>query len=274
MSTVRVRVSHAAVAFDGRLALDDVSLDAAPGAVTAIVGGDGAGKTTLLRLLVGRVPLASGTVEVPDLASVGYLPASVGCWAGLTVQQNIDFVGGSYGMPSDRLARRADELLAAAGLAAFRDRPAGQLSGGMRRKLGVAMAMVHDPALLVLDEPTAGLDPEQRLRFRELVSQAGEGRAVVLSTHQTEDVAALCQDVVVLHEGRVRFQGAPADLASVANGRVWFAAQRDPAAAIAWRTGEGLHRHLGDAPSGADLVEPTLEDGYLLLIGRRIEVAA
>ena len=85
---------RAVVDYDGKVALDDVSLDAAPGAMTAIVGGDGAGKTTLLRLLVGRVPLASGTVEVPDLASVGYLPATVGCWVGLTVQQNIDFVGG------------------------------------------------------------------------------------------------------------------------------------------------------------------------------------
>jgi ABC-2 type transport system ATP-binding protein len=134
--------------------------------------------------------------------------------------------------------------------------------------------LLGDPAMLVLDEPTAGLDPEQRLRFRELVSVAGENRAVVLSTHQTEDVAALCRDVVVLHEGKVLFQGAPTELAQRAVGKVWFAEQRDPRARIAWRTGDGRHRNLGEAPSGVEAVEPTLEDGYLLLVGMQDEVAA
>jgi ABC-2 type transport system ATP-binding protein len=148
------------------------------------------------------------------------------------------------------------------------------LSGGMRRRVALAAALLGDPALLVLDEPTAGLDPEQRLRFRELVSKAGEGRAVLLSTHQTEDVAALCRDVVVLNEGQVLFQGTPAQLAEHAQGRVWFADERDLRAQIAWRTGEGLHRNLGAAPDGVETVPPTLEDGYLLLLGTRIEEAA
>ncbi|HUU94258.1 MAG TPA: ATP-binding cassette domain-containing protein, partial [Phycisphaerae bacterium] len=148
------------------------------------------------------------------------------------------------------------------------------LSGGMRRRVALAAALLGDPAVLVLDEPTAGLDPEQRLRFRELVSQAGEGRAVLLSTHQTEDVAALCGDVVVLNEGRVLFQGTPAQLAEHAAGQVWFAEERDPRAQIAWRTGDGLHRNLGAAPAGVETVAPTLEDGYLLLLGTRIEEAA
>ena len=123
------------------------------------------------------------------------------------------------------------------------------LSGGMRRRAALAASLLGEPQFLVLDEPTAGLDPEQRLRFRELVSRAGEGRAVLLSTHQTEDVAALCQDVVVLDKGRVLFQGTPSDLSAVAAGRVWLADERVSGAELAWRTGEGRFRHLGTPPA-------------------------
>ena len=149
------------------------------------------------------------------------------------------------------------------------------LSGGMRRSAALAASLLGDPQFLVLDEPTAGLDPEQRLRFRELVSRAGEGRAVLLSTHQTEDVAALCQDVVVLgqrtgalpgHAVRADRRGATAGSGSPT--------ERSGGAELVWRTGEGRFRHLGTPPPGADLVEPTLEDGYLLLVGRFDEEAA
>jgi len=136
----------------------------------------------------------------------------------------------------------------------------------MRRRVGLAQALLADPVLLVLDEPTAGLDPEQRLRFRELLTQRAD-RTVLLSTHQTEDVAALCQRVVVLHEGFVRFDGTPRELTALAAGRVWTAAERAPSAALAYVTGDGRVRHLGDAPPGAALTEPTVEDGYLTLVG-------
>ena len=149
-----------------------------------------------------------------------------------------------------------------------------KLSGGMRRRVALAAALIGDPALLVLDEPTVGLDPEQRLRFRDLLSRAGEGRTTLLSTHQTEDVTAMCAEVVVLHEGAVRFQGTPQSLAALADGRVWLAADRDPAARLAWRTGDGQHRNLGDPPPGAPTLPPTLEDGYLLLVGAHAEEVA
>jgi ABC-2 type transport system ATP-binding protein len=126
----------------------------------------------------------------------------------------------------------------------------------------------------VLDEPTAGLDPEQRLRFRELLGTEAAGSTVLLSTHQTDDVAALCQRVVVLLDGMVRFTGAPADLAALARDRVWLATDRDPRAQLAWVTGDGKVRHVGEPPAGAELVEPTVEDGYLLLAGRAPEPEA
>ena len=138
----------------------------------------------------------------------------------------------------------------------------------MRRRVALAQALLGDPDLLVLDEPTAGLDPEQRLRFREIVSERSVDRTVILSTHQTEDVAALCPRVVVMNEGKALFDGTPRDLADVARGRVWLAAERAATARLSWRTGDGNHRNIGEAPANADLVEPTVEDGYLLLVGR------
>jgi len=149
-----------------------------------------------------------------------------------------------------------------------------QLSGGMRRRVGIAQAMLGSPDLLVLDEPTAGLDPEQRLRFRELLSSQAQRATVLLSTHQTDDVAALCQRVVVILAGTARFAGTPRELAELATGRVWMAPERDPRAQLAWVTSEGQVRHVGEPPTGAELVVPTVEDGYLLLAGRPDAAAA
>jgi ABC-2 type transport system ATP-binding protein len=133
--------------------------------------------------------------------------------------------------------------------------------------VALAQALLGDPDLLVLDEPTAGLDPEQRLRFRESLSGLAVDRTVILSSHQTEDIAALCRRVVVMNGGVTRFEGSPGDITAVARGRVWLADARDPGARLSWRTGEGRHRNIGDPPPGAHLVEPTIEDGYLLLVG-------
>ena len=141
------------------------------------------------------------------------------------------------------------------------------LSGGQRRRVVLAQAMLGRPDLLVLDEPTAGLDPAQRGRLRDVLGRAGESATVVISTHQTEDVAALCERVVVLDTGRVLFDGTVSELVARAAGRVWMAAERHPSAQHAWRTGTGRIRNVGDPPPGAELIEPALEDAYLLLVG-------
>jgi ABC-2 type transport system ATP-binding protein len=159
-------------------------------------------------------------------------------------------------------------VIDAVGLSDVAGRRIRALSGGMRRRVGVAQAILGEPELVILDEPTAGLDPEQRLRFRDLVSRIGEGRTVLLSTHMTEDVSALCPRVVVVDGGRTVFDGTPSRLTGTADGRVWLAADRDPAARLAWRTADGDVRNIGDdAPAGATTVPPTLEDAYLLLVG-------
>ena len=141
------------------------------------------------------------------------------------------------------------------------------LSGGMRRRVALAQALLGDPDLLVLDEPTAGLDPEQRLRFRELISRVGEGRTVVLSTHQTEDVTALCPQVVVIDHGRIRSTAPPASWPRRPRGRVWTAPSGRRRAARVAHGGRHL-RNVGD-PARAPTLPPTLEDAYLLLVGDR-----
>jgi ABC-2 type transport system ATP-binding protein len=138
----------------------------------------------------------------------------------------------------------------------------------MRRRVILAQALLGSPELLVLDEPTVGLDPVQRLRFREILSQLAETQTILLSTHMTEDVAALCSQVVVLNEGQVQFNGDITELADKARGRVWQAGAKE-SARLSWRTGEGIYRHVGEPAAGAELVEPTIDDGYLLLIGER-----
>jgi ABC-2 type transport system ATP-binding protein len=139
------------------------------------------------------------------------------------------------------------------------------MSGGMQRRIALAASLIGSPELLVLDEPTAGLDPEQRLRLRGVLSAAGRRGCVVVSTHLTDEVAALCNRVLVLDHGTVRFDDEPARLASVANGRVWIDDAPGPGAVHSWYTPDGAVRSVGSPPSGAQLVEPTLDDGYLLL---------
>ncbi len=260
-------------------ALDAVDVALEPG-VTGLLGPNGAGKTTLLRILATVLAPDDGELtllgERPQDADgrlairrhLGYLPQEPGFHRSFTAFEFVDYVAilKEWG---DRAARHDEvrRVLALVGLQDKANARIRELSGGMRRRVGVAQALLGRPMLLLLDEPTAGLDPEQRLRFRELLGTAAAGATVVLSTHQTDDVAALCQRVLVLLEGRIHFSGTPAELASLADGRVWSSAERDPTATLAWVSAEGLVRHIGTPPSGATTQPPTVEDGYLLLCG-------
>jgi len=259
--------------------LTGLDLELRPG-VTGLLGPNGAGKTTLLRLLAtvlapdrGRIELLGLDPQSPEerveiRRHLGYVPQEVGLHEHFTAFEFVDYLAILKEM-TNRDERHAEvrRVLDLVGLADERHRKLRRLSGGMRRRVVVAQALLGRPQLMVLDEPTVGLDPEQRLRFRDLISGAGPDATTILSTHQTTDVTALCQRVVVLHDGAVRFDGSPAGLADTASGRVWRSDRRDAGARVAWTTGEGDVRNVGDAPAGADLCAPTIEDAYLLLVG-------
>jgi ABC-2 type transport system ATP-binding protein len=260
-------VRSAAVRFGDTLALNDVSLEIEPGSVVAVVGGDGAGKTTLLRSLVGKVQLERGEIDVPTRQEIGYLPATAGSWPSLTVAQNMDFVGGIYGLSGTALVSRRDELLHRAALLDVADRLASQLSGGMRRKLGFSMAMLHDPPLLVLDEPSTGVDPVSRVDLWRLVSEAAAaGAAVVMSTTYLDE-AERAASLLALDGGRTLASGTLRQVLDSFEGaiaRTGTPQRRE----WAWRRGRVYHEYwptTAEVPRADAPVIPDLEDVVITL---------
>ncbi|MGD8573730.1 MAG: ATP-binding cassette domain-containing protein, partial [Gammaproteobacteria bacterium] len=203
-------------------ALDDVSFSIRPGRVTGLIGPDGAGKTTLMRLATGLLIPDAGKLTVLDLdatsqslavqASVGYMPQRFGLYEDLSIRENLDLYADLQGVPIAERQSRYDELMHMTGLAPFMQRLAGRLSGGMKQKLGLACTLVHPPRLLLLDEPTVGVDPVSRRELWEIVYRLVEdaGMSVLLSTAYLDE-AERCSEVVLLHEGHVLGQGAPED---------------------------------------------------------------
>ncbi|GAA1623890.1 ATP-binding cassette domain-containing protein [Actinoplanes couchii] len=194
--------------------------------VHGLLGPNGAGKTTLMRALATVLSPESGTLELlgrpvqergADLRGVrrgtGYLPQEFGYYPKFTVREFVEYVAWLKEMPALAVPVAAERAIARVGLADRADRKLKELSGGMLRRAGVAQAIVNTPDLLLLDEPTVGLDPEQRLAFRELLRDLGADTCVLVSTHLVEDVVASCTDVVVVHTGRVVWQGTPGQLA-------------------------------------------------------------
>jgi ABC-2 type transport system ATP-binding protein len=279
MNAPTVAVEGLSKSYGSTPALTDVNLSISSG-VTGLLGPNGAGKTTLLRIVATVLAADAGRVRVlgedPSRDDgrlsirrrLGYFPQEPGYYQNFTAFEFVDYIAILKEM-NDRRARHDDvrRVLSVVGLDDVMHKKIKKLSGGMRRRVIVAQALLGQPELLVLDEPTAGLDPEQRLRFREVVSSIAERQTVMLATHQTEDVAAMCQKVMVIDRGSVLFNGTPTDLTAQARGQVWLSDQPDPAAKVSWRTATGEHRVVGHEPHGAVAAEPTLEDGYLLLIG-------
>ena len=260
-------VRSADVRFGTTIALQDVSLQIEPGSVVAVVGGDGAGKTTLLRVLVGKVPLERGEVDAPPPQEIGYLPATAGSWPALTVAQNMDFVGGIYGLSGQALTSRRDQLLERASLLDVADRLASQLSGGMRRKLGFSMAMLHNPPMLVLDEPSTGVDPVSRVDLWRLVSEAAAaGAAVVMSTTYLDE-AERAASLLALDGGRMLASGTVHEVLSSFDGAI-ARITKPHRPAWAWRRGRAYHEYwpaTADLPPDGVAVIPDLEDVVIAL---------
>jgi ABC-2 type transport system ATP-binding protein len=268
-------------------ALREARLTLSPG-VTGLLGPNGAGKTTLLRILATALPPTTGSLRLLGLdpavpaqqtrirRQLGYLPQELGFPRGFTAFEFVDYIAvlKEWTRPPARHEEVA-RVLDAVGLSDSAAKRIRALSGGQRRRLGLAQALLGAPKIVVLDEPTTGLDPEQRATLRAVLAEVARDAVVVLSTHQTEDLAALCERVILLDAGRIHYDGAVIDFVAQAAGRVWLAAEPDPQARASWRTGTGQYRNIAEqAPDGAELVEPSLEDAYLLLRGAAATASA
>lgn len=277
MTASHLHVERLTKRFAERTVLDGVDL-LTQGGITAILGPNGAGKTTLLRCLATVLSPDSGTVTVDGLdprreierteirRRLGYQPQGLGLSIDATVFDTIDHVAVTKEVFDDRTRRcLVFDALDRVGL---RDRARDRieaLSGGMRQRVGLAQAILGSPTLLVLDEPAAGLDPDERLRLREIIAERRRRSTIVLSTHLTDE-AAIADTVVVLTHKTVAFTGSPQQLAACAAGCSWIqSAPPPPDVRASWLLAEGRHRCLGSPPSGAELVEPTIEDGYLMV---------
>ena len=261
------------VRFGEKVALDHVSFRAEPGQVSAVVGGDGAGRTTLLRCLAGALTPPSGQIRRPAAARIGYLPASSGTYPDLSVAENLAFRAAAYQMSPAAARERSGQLLDRAGLAMARDRLAGQLSGGMLRKLGVIAALLPEPDLLVLDEPTTGVDPVSRADLWWLIASAAAGGAAVLMSTTYTDEAARAARVLVLDSGRPLAEGTPAEIVAAIPGTITVVSER-PAAGDerrrSWRRA-GAWRVWQPAagPEHRDAVTPDLQDAVCVAALRR-----
>lgn len=258
-----------------------------PGGMFGLLGGNGAGKTTLMRIMAGVLRPGAGQVTIGghDMASrsgrlavqrrLGYLPQDFGLYPDLSPREFLDYIALLKCM-DDRAARRRhiEELLDVVGLSDVASRRMKGFSGGMRRRVGIAQALLGNPALLIVDEPTAGLDPEERIRFRTLLAGLAGQRTVLLSTHIVEDVAQTCPDTAVLACGKMIYTGPVADLARVAEGSTWEirTARTPPTDGVivsAVSRDDGTqYRVISPVSPGPDAtaVEPTLEDGYVALM--------
>jgi ABC-2 type transport system ATP-binding protein len=263
-------------------ALHPLDLELHPG-VIGLLGPNGAGKSTLLRLLATSLRPSSGSITVaghevngtlPDRTAarrvLGYLPQEVGLPQRMTGFGFLDYIAVLKEW-SDTTTRHAEvrRVLELVGLGDRGTKKISALSGGQRRRLALAQALMGDPRLVVLDEPTTGLDPEQRASLRGILSEQARTSAVLLATHQTEDVSALCDRVIVLDAGEVCFDGTVRELIATAEGEVWVGPEANADAHASWRTGAGEVRSVGGRPHpDSRAVEPATEDAYLLLRNR------
>ncbi|HVP51576.1 MAG TPA: ABC transporter ATP-binding protein [Terriglobales bacterium] len=265
--------------FPGVRAVDGLSFEVKAGEIFGLVGPDGAGKTTTLRMLAGvMAPDAGGAVVAGyDVArepesvkrSISYMPQRFGLYEDLTVDENIRFYGDLFGISANERERHAARLLTAAGLSEFRGRLAGKLSGGMKQKLGLVCALVHTPKVILLDEPTTGVDPVSRRDFwRILYSLLAEGVTILTSTAYLDE-AERCHRVALLHQGRLLFCDTPAALKSRLRGAVLAVRSSEPRAlrdqlqgapgiSSLVMTGDGVHLVVDDAARRAPELEARL----------------
>lgn len=268
-------------------ALREISLYSGPGLI-GLVGPNGAGKTTLMRIIATLLPQTGGTVTWNNLNTrtsgeevrkvLGYLPQDFGLYPEFSGRKFLRYLAAMKGLPKELAHHRVDEVLEMVNLEAVADRKQSTYSGGMRQRIGIAQALLNDPELLIVDEPTVGLDPAERVRFRTLLASLTGDRLIILSTHIISDVEAVANRLVILQVGRLLADTSSDALLEAARGQVWSVVT-DPATALQLQNrflvsslvSQANHTQLKIISShcpyeGAFLTEPSLEDAYLLIV--------
>ncbi len=289
---MNITINHLEKVYRGGVqGLNDVTL-AISGGMFGLLGPNGAGKTTLMRTLAGILRPTNGTIRLDNYDGnsasgrsaikrvLGYLPQEFGVYPDLSAREFLDYIGILKGLKDRNVRhRRVEEMLETVSLTPVAHRKLKTFSGGMKRRVGIAQALLNDPQLLIVDEPTAGLDPEERIRFRNLLSELGGNRTVLLSTHIVEDIAQTCQNLAIMKSGRAIFQGTAAELLHETGGKVWFITtqgskpQGDFTVVSMLNLGSQVqYRVVGNLSSrtGAIPAEPTLEDGYVWLMREQL----
>ena len=261
--------------FGKRIALDSVSIEIDKG-IYGLLGPNGSGKTTLIRCLAGVMKPNAGTISCPE--NIGYLPQKFGMFKELTVFETMEYFCSLKRIPKGVQRATIMECLEDVHLEERAKDKVGALSGGMVRRLGIAQTMLGDPELILVDEPTAGLDPEERLRFKNLMRTAFHQKTVIISTHIVEDVESICNNIIILDQGEILVQCSAGELRQKANGRVFSIPASDRASLVEpyyvvreeLGRDDSVLRVLSPVAQPGSLVEPTIEDGYMLHIRRML----
>ncbi|MBN7813653.1 gliding motility-associated ABC transporter ATP-binding subunit GldA [Algoriphagus sp. H41] len=208
-----LQVSQLSKIYGTQKALDAVSFSASPGRILGFLGPNGAGKSTTMKIVTGYLQADAGAVTIlgedalanpkPLSAKIGYLPEHNPLYLDLYVREFLEFSGGLYGMKPSLIRQRVKELVGKTGLSAEQHKKIGQLSKGYRQRVGLARALIHDPQVVILDEPTTGLDPNQLVDIRNLIREIAENKTLIFSTHIMQEVEAICQDVVIINKGKI-----------------------------------------------------------------------
>ena len=286
---MELNIEHLTKQYGHHVALQDISLSCG-NEMVGLVGPNGAGKTTLMRILATLIPQTAGIVtwngkdirkEGQTIRQVlGYLPQEFGLYEEFNAREFLRYLAAMKGLPDSVARRRVNELIELVNLEKHADRKLRTYSGGMKQRVGIAQALLNDPELLIVDEPTAGLDPAERVRFRTLLSSLTADRLIILSTHIIGDVEAVANRLVVLDRGHIIADTTPGELLSRAVGQVWSLTVDMPtalqlqqrvqvSAMVQQPNGVTLRIISPISPhQNALVVEPNLEDAYLLAIGR------
>jgi ABC-type multidrug transport system ATPase subunit len=269
--------------------LKDISLEIGPG-ILGLLGPNGAGKSTFMRMLATITKPTEGIISWNDVdivkspdtlrAVLGYLPQDFGVYPNLNAVEFLEYMAAIKGLDARAAKKRIDELLQVVNLVEAAKRPLGGYSGGMKQRVGIAQALLNDPQLLIVDEPTVGLDPEERVRFRNLISDLSGERIVVLSTHIVSDVEATATHIALVNKGHLLCESAPEDLLKELEGKVWeWTVSSDDLVVLKTkhivsgtiRRSNGVEVRVvsdGKPDANAQNIPPNLEDAYLFLIGR------